>query len=104
MLALEEFRLQGRRQDVPLLEAVMNQRLQIIRDDRQPRGAVGWGFVQQGEQIPAQFRGAQAQFPFIGVKGFVLAHLGDNPGADGRRPVRQRVFPFGGRHGQQFAE
>ena len=86
------------------IEAGFDQVPQIIRDGRQPRGAVRRRFVQERQQIPAQFGGAQAQFALVRVERLVFAHLGENAFADFRRAIGQEIFPLGGRHRQQFAE
>ena len=86
------------------LRRSLDQGLQIIRDGRQLCVAVGRGFMHEGEQIPAQFSRAQAQFALVRVKRLVFVQLGQDAGADYRRAVGQGIFPFGERHGQQCAE
>ena len=56
---VEKFLLERRRQNFPLFEAVFNQFAQVLRNCREPFGAVGRRFAHERDQIPLQFGRAQ---------------------------------------------
>lgn len=101
---LQKFLFQRRRKNVPLYEAVFDEVAQIIGHAGQLFGAVGRAGLQQRHQIPAQFRGAQAEFAFVRIKRLVFIDFYENARANCRRPVGQEISTFPGSHGEQAAE
>ncbi len=95
----EQFRLQGRRQQIPLGQTRFYQFLQVGGDFSQLRVAFGAARAEQGREPPAQFRGAQAQLAFVRAEDLIFVNFGKNAGAGFRCAIGQRLIAF--RHGHR---